>query len=280
MKSAPHSLGHSRDHSLQDSHAGTVVRLRRHEKPQGRIMHAIVWVVGCLVVPSALAQNVPLPPQRPPNLVPAPPSGKEALKTPETPVRTPTDASSQPISDCPASLVALGMRTESAPEPSRENNACQVNNGVRLTAMRFNDRTVSFPDRPVLDCRAAYTVGLWLRDIVLPLTEARLGSPVAFFETGPGFECRNRNRAATGKLSAHASGLAIDVARVRLADKSALIVAKPEGEVQQQLLATLRRSACGWFTTVLGPGSDAAHADHLHLDVEQRGATGTGRYCQ
>jgi hypothetical protein len=142
------------------------------------------------------------------------------------------------------------------------------------------DRSVNFPDRPILDCRAALAVGLWVRDIVLPLGEARLRSAVVSIETGPGFECRNRNRAATGKLSAHANGLAIDVARISFADKSMLVVAKPDGEVQRQFLETLRKSACGWFTTVLGPGSDPAHADHLHLDVELRGASGTGRFCQ
>jgi hypothetical protein len=139
---------------------------------------------------------------------------------------------------------------------------------------------LNFRDRPILDCRAAHALVQWLREVVLPLAEIKLGSPVTTFETGPGFECRNRNRAATGKLSAHATGLALDIARIGFADKTTLVVEKPEGEAQKQFLETMRRSACGWFTTVLGPGSDAAHSDHLHLDVELRGSGGTGRYCQ
>ncbi len=41
---------------------------------------------------------------------------------------------------------------------------------------------------------------------------------------------------------------------------------------------TARASACLYFSTVLGPGSNAAHDDHLHLDVKQRG--GGYRLCQ
>ncbi len=249
------------------------------ERMQAHIVRAMACVFACLMAQPAPAQNVPLPPKRPPNLSPIAPPQNEAPDSTAIKASPAADPSVQAHQDCTSGLVSLGLITETVPKPAGVNSACQVSNPVRISAMRFKDRTVSFPDRPVLDCRAAQAVGLWLRDIVLPLTEIQLGSPVSAFETGPGFECRNRNRATTGKLSAHASGLAIDVARIRLADKSALVVQKPEGNAQIQLLNTLRQSACGWFTTVLGPGSDAAHSDHLHLDVELRGASGTGRYC-
>ena len=40
--------------------------------------------------------------------------------------------------------------------------------------------------------------------------------------------------------------------------------------------------ACGEFTTVLGPGSDAFHYNHLHLDLAMHGRTNTGprTYCR
>jgi hypothetical protein len=34
------------------------------------------------------------------------------------------------------------------------------------------------------------------------------------------------------------------------------------------------------FNTVLGPGSDASHASHIHLDLEPRGAKGNAKFCQ
>ena len=32
----------------------------------------------------------------------------------------------------------------------------------------------------------------------------------------------------------------------------------------------MRTAACGWFTTVLGPGSDGYHEDHIHVDLAVR----------
>jgi len=98
--------------------------------------------------------------------------------------------------------------------------------------------------------------------------------------TGPGFECRNRNRAATGKLSAHAEGLAIDMAGFELADGSTLSIKEGAGERTKGVLDAVRRAGCGWFTTILGPGSDAAHADHLHVDLQQHGSSDRYRICQ
>ena len=44
------------------------------------------------------------------------------------------------------------------------------------------------------------------------------------------------------------------------------------------LAAAIRGAACLYFTTVLGPGSNAAHDDHLHLDVKAR--NGGYRICE
>jgi hypothetical protein len=42
----------------------------------------------------------------------------------------------------------------------------------------------------------------------------------------------------------------------------------------------LRTSACGYFTTVLGPGADAAHASHYHFDLGVHGKSGNYRICK
>ena len=40
--------------------------------------------------------------------------------------------------------------------------------------------------------------------------------------------------------------------------------------------------ACQYFTTVLGPGADVFHYNHIHLDLANHGATNTGprRICK
>src|SRR5215217_3210996 len=99
-------------------------------------------------------------------------------------------------------------------------------------------------------------------------------SPLRAVRTGPGFVCRNRNHQIGGKLSAHASGLAVDIASFELANGEALSIAEAKDERKMAVLATLRTAACGWFTTILGPGSDAAHATHWHLDIERHARSG------
>jgi hypothetical protein len=139
---------------------------------------------------------------------------------------------------------------------------------------------VRLTEQPVVACRFATSFGQWLGELVAPVIVGTLNTEIKTIRTGPGFECRNRNRAAIGKLSAHAEGLAIDIAAFELTNGSTVRI-KPDGTTPPNpALAALRTAACGWFTTVLGPGSDSAHADHLHLDVQQHGSSDRYRICQ
>jgi hypothetical protein len=52
----------------------------------------------------------------------------------------------------------------------------------------------------------------------------------------------------------------------------------PDGSPEAAFQAAIRSTACLIFSTVLGPGSDADHADHLHLDMRKR--NGDYRICQ
>jgi hypothetical protein len=47
-----------------------------------------------------------------------------------------------------------------------------------------------------------------------------------------------------------------------------------------QVLRALRTAACGYFKTVLGPGANAAHASHFHLDMGMHGKSGNYRICE
>jgi Extensin-like protein C-terminus len=68
--------------------------------------------------------------------------------------------------------------------------------------------------------------------------------------------------------------------RFELANGETLPI-KPNGdELLRSTVDAIRVAACGWFTTVLGPGSDAAHAEHLHVDILQHGSSDRYRICQ
>src|ERR1700674_1264859 len=166
--------------------------------------------------------------------------------------------------------------------PLPANPGCAVETPVRLKAVMSSQGRgpILLPDKPTVSCHFGERFGHWLRDLVAPLIFGELAVELKSVRTGPGYECRNRNRAEAGKISAHASGLAADVASFELANGRTLTV-KPDGDEHlQATVAAIRVAACGRFTTVVGAGSDAAHADHMHVDIMQHGSSDRYRICQ
>ena len=146
---------------------------------------------------------------------------------------------------------------------------CVVEHPVVVEAVDTRNGLLSLPGHPVLDCRFAAAFADWLSEVVSPVAASLLGSPVDEVVTGPGHQCRNR---AGGRLSEHAIGNAVDVSGFRLVGGRRITIdqmAQAEG-ANLEFLNAISASACGYFTTVLGPGSDAAHSDHLHLDLALR----------
>ncbi|UVF17797.1 extensin family protein [Microvirga terrae] len=239
--------------------------------------------VSVLMAQGAAAQ--PLPPLPPPRPVETPSPAPSPAPRPEpSPAPTAGAPPAPPAADdCLAGLKAAGFEIEPAEPPQVSNDLCRIETPVRLKAVPVPTKpetAVRLANQPILACRFAGPFGHWIGALVAPLVAGIKGSDMKAVQTGPGFECRNRNRAATGKLSAHAQGLAIDIAGFELANGTTLRI-KPEADAAPDpALAALRTAACGWFTTILGPGSDEAHHDHLHVDIEQHGSSDRYRICQ
>jgi hypothetical protein len=131
-----------------------------------------------------------------------------------------------------------------------------------------------------MSCQFAERLTGWLGNLVAPVIAGRMSADLRAVHTGPGYECRNRNGAPSGKLSAHAVGQAIDISAFELSSGKSIAV-KPDGdEATRNVVDAVRTAACGWFTTVLGPGADEAHADHLHVDMIMHGTSDRYRICQ
>jgi hypothetical protein len=98
------------------------------------------------------------------------------------------------------------------------------------------------------------------------------GKPADRIAIGTSYECRNQNRQASGKLSEHAFANGVDISGFEFKGRKALQIGEhPAGTPDALFQAAIRTQACAYFTTVLGPGSDPAHATHLHLDLRSRG---------
>lgn len=220
--------------------------------------------------------SAPLPPRRPFDLRSY---GKESSLLERQSRESSTEQFD--IEKCTTRLRALGVYAEPAITPP--DGACFVATPVRIEGVVASydpGRVIKFPNRPLMDCRLAEPLAHWLGEIVAPVLAASFASPLAAVRTGPGYECRNRNREAGGKISAHGIGLALDISGFELENKQILSFGSAKDSASETVLGAIRAAACGWFTTILGPGSDDAHSDHLHVDIQQHGTDGRYRICE
>jgi hypothetical protein len=219
----------------------------------------------------AVADELPLPPPRPPELG----APEKALAEPP-----PSAAKAEAASTCLGKLIADGASAEAAAAPPASAEGCEIDAPVRLSSITVEGGAVSLPDRPLVACEFAAALADYVRLIVAPLGQAMLHAKVAEIETGPGYACRTQDRIAGAKISAHAKGLAVDFVAITLADKRRILVERQTGADEASYFRAIRTAACGWFTTVLGPGADAFHANNMHLDIEQHGSSGSYRICE
>jgi hypothetical protein len=139
---------------------------------------------------------------------------------------------------------------------------------VRLEAVVLPDkRLVSVKPAAILRCGMASEIADWIRTDIAPLA-AKLGSVVSDLDNFDSYECRGRNRVVGAPLSEHGLANALDVRSVRLADGQSISLT--DRTVSRGLRESVRQSVCARFSTVLGPGSDWYHEDHIHLDLMER----------
>jgi hypothetical protein len=136
-------------------------------------------------------------------------------------------------------------------------------------------RRVAVKPAAILRCAMATAVADWIRIDMAPLA-AGLGSAISDLDNFDSFECRGRNRIAGAQLSEHGRANALDVRALKLANGQS--IALTDRGVPREIRESVLHSVCARFTTVLGPGSDWYHEDHIHLDLAERRSN--YRICQ
>ena len=150
---------------------------------------------------------------------------------------------------------------------------CGIAEPVRVR--EINGIPLSTP--ATVNCETARALQAWLQNGAIP-TVGRRGGGVASLRVVASYSCRARNSQAGARLSEHATGNAIDIAGIGLANGSEITVLSGWRDRQDgPLLQQMHRAACGPFGTVLGPNSDRFHRDHFHFDVARHRS---GTYCR
>jgi hypothetical protein len=220
--------------------------------------------------------KVPLPKPRPDEAPAATPPPAASSKTvpaePGKPAAPTATATPAPAPTPQPSACRLALTEEIAIAPSIPDihgpGGCGGEDLVRLEAIVLPDKhRVSLKPAATLRCGMAAALADWVRSDVEPLAEG-LGGRVSDLDNFDSYECRGRNRVAGALLSEHGRANALDVRGWKLANGQS--IGLTDRNVPRGLRETVLHSACARFTTVLGPGSDGYHEDHIHLDLMER----------
>src|SRR5208282_2068128 len=145
---------------------------------------------------------------------------------------------------------------------------CGAADAVQLQTITLSDQTRVVVDPPaILRCPMAEEVARWIRDDIAPSLTA-FGAPLRGLDNFDSYECRGRNRVRAAALSEHGRADALDVRAFKLADGQA--IGLTDVNVAKDWREGIRATACARFSTVLGPGSDGFHEEHIHVDLADR----------
>ena len=123
-----------------------------------------------------------------------------------------------------------------------------------------------------LACPMVSALDHWLTTIVQPAAMKWFGVQVIEIRQISAYSCRGMNGQPGAHISEHAFGNALDVAAFQFADGRKLTVKNgwkglPE---EQGFLRDVQGGACEQFATVLAPGSNRFHYDHIHVYLMRR----------
>ena len=157
---------------------------------------------------------------------------------------------------------------------------CGLTRPFKVTALQGG--AVTFNATATLDCPMVAELDQWLTDIVQPSAQARFGQKVIQINSMGSYACRGMNNQTGAQLSEHSFGNALDIGGFVLADGQQITLVQDwwHGDEQARaFLMDIHRGSCERFSTVLSPGSNAFHYNHIHVDLAMHGRSGR-RICK
>ena len=120
-----------------------------------------------------------------------------------------------------------------------------------------------------LACPIVSMLDQWVTASVQPAALKWFRQPVVEIKQISAYSCRGMNGNPNAHISEHAFGNALDIAEFTLADGHKVSVqygwrGTPE---EQGFLHDVQAAACEDFTTVLAPGANVYHYNHIHVDL-------------
>jgi hypothetical protein len=131
---------------------------------------------------------------------------------------------------------------------------------------------VAFKPAATLACPLVSSLDRWIMESIQPAAMRWFNQPVVEIRQISAYSCRGMNGNSNARISEHAFGNALDISAFTLADGRRISVKTgwrglPE---EQGFLRDVQGAACQLFNTVLAPGSNIYHYDHIHVDLMRR----------
>jgi hypothetical protein len=147
-------------------------------------------------------------------------------------------------------------------------------------SMTASIQSVAVQPPATLACPIVSALDQWIAGSVQPAALRWFHQPVVEIKQISAYSCRGMNGNPNAHISEHAFGNALDVAEFDLADGHKVSVqygwhGSPE---EQGFLHDVQSAACDQFTTVLAPGANVYHYNHIHVDLMRH--NGGRRICE
>ena len=221
-----------------------------------------------VVRPPGAIQGASPPSRSYPNYLPAPSS--------LPPATNPSGSAGAPLSLAPPIQSSAGDRSytgSSYPQPRATSPApAEVVPLNRPANPMLSVAPATLTPTATLACPVVSTLDRFISEHVQPAAGRWFGQPVVEIKQISAYSCRGMNGDPRANISEHAFGNALDIAAFTLADGHRITVkdgwhGTPE---EQGFLHDVQGAACELFTTVLAPGSNEYHYDHMHVDLMRR----------
>ena len=222
--------------------------------------------------PASRAPGYGAPPSGPISLRPPGVSAEEDINLPPTPAwrSQPAQRPYPQVHPRDAYAPSYPDRAPPALPPSDRYRSLRLGPGPQNSVTAFAPVVVK--PAATLACPIVSALDHWLSDSVQPASMRWFGMRVVEIRQISAYSCRGMNGHSWAHISEHAFGNALDIAAFTLADGRQITVRDGwRGPPQEQgFLRDIEASACQQFSTVLAPGSDAYHYDHIHVDLMRR----------
>jgi hypothetical protein len=143
---------------------------------------------------------------------------------------------------------------------------------VRAPGILAANGPVAVTPVATLACPIVAALDQWITAAVQPAAIHWFRTRVVEIKQISAYSCRGMNGNSNAHISEHAFGNALDIAEFVLADGHRVTVqygwrGSPE---EQAFLHDVQLAACNTFNTVLAPGANVYHYNHIHVDLMRR----------